>query len=86
MKNKGEDNVNHPKHYTQNNIECIEAIESATGDGFEAYLQGSIIKYLWRYKFKNGSEDLEKAEFYLKMLIRKTKKTEMDYEDNFFSR
>ena len=50
------DNVNHPPHYNQQNIECIDAIQCATGDGFENYLQGNIIKYIWRYNYKNGTE------------------------------
>lgn len=63
------DVVNRPKHYNQSGIECIDAIKAATGDGFEFYLQGNILKYLWRYKYKNGAEDLKKAEWYLKKLI-----------------
>ena len=39
------------------------------GDGFEPYLQGNIAKYLWRYKYKNGLEDLKKAQWYLNKLI-----------------
>ena len=63
------DNVNHPSHYNQSGIECIEAIKACTGDGFENYLQGNIMKYLWRYKYKNGIEDLKKAQWYLTRLI-----------------
>ena len=44
-------------------------VDAATGDGFEHYLQGNIIKYLWRYRYKNGIEDLKKARFYLDKLI-----------------
>jgi hypothetical protein len=63
------DMVNSPPHYNQQGIECIEAIEAACGDGFEYYLQGNILKYLWRYRYKNGTEDLEKAKWYLEKLI-----------------
>jgi len=63
------DMVNHPPHYNQRNIECIDAIEAATDLGFEYYLQGNIIKYMWRYKYKNGVEDLKKAKWYLDKLI-----------------
>ena len=63
------DIVNAPPHYTQSNIECIEAIKSALGDGYEYYLQGVIIKYMWRFRDKNGIEDLKKAEWYLKEII-----------------
>ena len=64
-----DDNINHPKHYNQIGIECIDAIQEVTGEGFEGYLQGNVMKYLWRYKYKNGTEDLEKAQWYLKKLI-----------------
>ena len=68
-----EDMVNHPPHYTQGGIECIEAIKAATTglDGFEAYVTGTAIKYLWRWKHKNGIEDLEKAQWYINQLIEK---------------
>tara|TARA_Y100000004_G_C8894778_1_gene403639 strand:+ start:585 stop:842 length:258 start_codon:yes stop_codon:yes gene_type:complete len=64
------DNVNSPSHYTQSAIECIEAIKSATGEGFSDYCQGNIIKYVWRYKQKNGVEDLKKCQWYLRELIK----------------
>ena len=64
-----EDMVNNPAHYNKAGIECIEAIRAATGDGYEYYLQGNIMKYLWRYRYKNGTEDLEKAQWYLSKLI-----------------
>ena len=67
------DNINRPSHYRKNRIECIDAIKSSLGDGYESYLVGNIIKYMWRYRHKNGLEDLEKAQWYLKELI-KTKK------------
>ena len=67
------DAVNHPTHYTNGKVECIDAIESAvTGlDGVEAVLTGHIIRYVWRWKQKGGVEDLRKAEWYLKRLIKK---------------
>lgn len=65
------DMINSPSHYTSGNIECIDAIKEATKhlDGFEGYLTGNIIKYLWRYKHKNGVEDLRKAAWYLDRLV-----------------
>ena len=69
MKTK-EDMVNNPSHYNQAGIEAIDAIRAATGEGFEYYLQGNILKYLWRYRYKNGVEDLKKAEWYLREMIR----------------
>jgi len=63
------DMVNSPPHYNKAGIECIDAIAAATGDGYEHYLQGNIIKYLWRYRYKNGTEDLKKAQWYLAKLI-----------------
>tara|TARA_R100000697_G_scaffold62326_1_gene75241 strand:+ start:210 stop:521 length:312 start_codon:yes stop_codon:yes gene_type:complete len=66
---KKNDMVNHPPHYNKAGIECIDAIAAATGDGYEHYLQGNIMKYLWRYRYKNGTEDLKKAQWYLGKLI-----------------
>ena len=63
------DMVNHPPHYNKQGIECIDAISAALGDGMEYYLQGNIIKYLWRYRYKNGIEDLKKAKWYLEKMI-----------------
>ena len=63
------DMVNNPPHYNQAGVECIEAIRAATDEGYQYYLQGNIIKYLWRYRYKNGVQDLEKAKWYLDKLI-----------------
>jgi|TARA_R100001460_G_scaffold64826_3_gene105139 hypothetical protein len=64
-----QDMVNSPPHYNKSGIECIEAIKAMTGEGFQFYLQGNIMKYLWRYRYKNGVEDLKKAKWYLSELI-----------------
>tara|TARA_R100000654_G_scaffold56917_1_gene83311 strand:- start:1736 stop:2044 length:309 start_codon:yes stop_codon:yes gene_type:complete len=69
LSGKKDDMVNHPPHYNKAGIETIDAIKAMTGDGFEFYLQGNIMKYLWRYRYKNGVEDLKKAEWYLAKLI-----------------
>ncbi len=47
-----------------------------TGGDYEGYLRGSILKYLWRYPLKGGSEDLEKAQKYLGWLIDFVQKKE----------
>ena len=78
---KDKDMVNSPPHYNKYGVECIEAIQSATGEGYEYYLQGNIIKYLWRYRYKNGVQDLEKAQWYLSRLIEIKKKTDSDQAD-----
>ena len=62
------DTIN-PSHYKQGDVECIDAIKSATGDGFTGYLTGNVLKYVWRWKLKNGIEDLKKARWYLERLI-----------------
>jgi len=64
------DMVNKPPHYNNGDIETIDAIQSALGDGFEFYLQGNILKYVWRYRHKNNVEDLKKAQWYLNKLIK----------------
>lgn len=64
------DNVNHPKHYTQGGIECIDALAAATNGlvGIEAVDTANALKYLWRWKYKNGVEDINKAIWYLNHL------------------
>ena len=61
------DNINQPKHYTKAKIEPIDFINAHDMD----FLEGNIIKYIARYKYKGGIEDLEKAEFYLRMLLQR---------------
>ena len=63
------DNVNSPSHYNQAGIECIDAIKASLGDGYQDYCKGNVMKYLWRYKYKNGIEDLKKAQWYLNSMI-----------------
>lgn len=63
------DSVNHPSHYCAGRVECIEGIKAALGDEFPAYCQGNVLKYVWRWKFKGGLEDLKKAQVYLRWMI-----------------
>ena len=69
---KTNDAVQHPSHYTQGKVECIEALESATAglSGIEAVCTANAIKYLWRYKHKNGVQDVKKAQWYINHLIK----------------
>jgi hypothetical protein len=73
---KPSDPVNHPKHYTKGDVECIDALAAATIDltGMEAVCTANAIKYLWRWKHKNGVEDLNKARFYIDKLINELQK------------
>ena len=71
-----DDMVNHPPHYNKYGVECIDALRAATGEGFEYYLQGNVIKYMWRYRYKNGIEDLKKANWYLELMIAEKQNNE----------
>jgi len=65
------DPVSHPSHYTRGAVECIDAIKSALGDeGFVDYCIGNSIKYLFRWRNKNGLEDLKKAQWYVNEAIK----------------
>lgn len=67
----GRDAVNNPAHYTTGGIECIDAMQAMLSrEEFIGYLRGNIFKYQWRYKHKNGVEDLRKADWYAQRLIR----------------
>ena len=64
------DEINHPSHYTQGGIECIDAIEAAlTPEELRGYLKGNCLKYLWRERGKGGNKDIEKAEWYIRRLL-----------------
>jgi hypothetical protein len=69
------DNVNHPSHYNQGGIECIDALNAmVTGypDPVGAVMAWQVVKYIWRHPFKaNPVEDLKKAQFYLDRLIQR---------------
>jgi hypothetical protein len=67
----GDDPVNHPSHYTQGGIECIDAIKASMSDlEFQGYLKGNAIKYLWRFRQKGKPvQDLRKACWYLDRLM-----------------
>jgi len=65
------DLVNHPPHYKQGDIECLDAIKaSMPHQQFIGYLKGNQMKYVWRYEHKGGLEDLKKAQFYLERLVK----------------
>lgn len=73
----GFDMVNHPKHYkAKNGMEVIDVIEAFTAnlEGYEATHTGNVIKYICRWKEKNGLEDLRKAQWYLNRLIENIEK------------
>lgn len=58
--------VDHPPHYNQAGIECIEAIQAAlTPEEFKGYCKGNNFKYTWRENYKGKDEDLAKAAWYL---------------------
>lgn len=63
------DSVNSPTHYCRGGLECIEVIKAElTPEQYIGYLYGNVTKYLWRYQYKNGLEDLKKAAHYLRWL------------------
>lgn len=61
-----------PEYYANGNLECIDVIETMCGkSGVLDFEIGNVLKYIWRYKDKNGVEDLKKARTYLDMAINK---------------
>ena len=70
-KPKTSDPVGAPDHYNKGAIEAIEAIKASMHpQEYKGYLKGNCLKYLWRYEYKNGVEDLRKARVYLDWLIK----------------
>lgn len=64
--------VSHPSHYqSETGLETIDVIEAFTFDlkGIEAVDTGNVLKYMCRWKSKNGLQDLKNAAWYLDHLI-----------------
>lgn len=77
--NTNKDMINHPDHYqSANGLEVIDVIKEFTSglEGIEATDTGNILKYICRWKKKNGVEDLKKAKWYLEHLIDYVESTE----------
>lgn len=72
------DAVSHPSHYTSGGIECIDCIKAALGENFMGFLIGNVIKYAYRYKDKNGAEDLRKGMKYLEWAIKELENDKVD--------
>lgn len=73
--------VSHPNHYrSASGLEVIDAIEAFTEDlnGIEAVDTANVLKYICRWKHKNGKQDLEKAMWYLQHLIEHIEKEEFE--------
>ena len=68
----------HPKHYERGGMTCADAMrammygQDVTNQ--EAYWWGCAFKYLWRWREKNGVEDLEKARECIRLLIEETER------------
>ena len=63
--------INKPPHYNKGGIEAIDYIKQQLGSGFKGYLEGNVLKYIHRHKYKNNpKQDLEKAKWYLERLIQ----------------
>lgn len=64
------DNVNHPLHYTQGGIECIDAMESAYGtEAVIHFCMCNAFKYQWRFNKKNKEEDIRKCQWYQNKML-----------------
>lgn len=79
------DMVNHPPHYiSETGLEVIDVIEAFTFNlkGIEATDTGNVIKYICRWKEKNGIEDLKKAQWYINHLIKHLEKLEGESDES----
>lgn len=61
------DKIKNPKHYIANSIEPIDFIIANKLN----FCEGNVIKYICRWRLKNGVEDLKKAKQYIDFLIEK---------------
>ena len=59
--------VNHPSHYNKGKYECLDVMIDVFGkEAVQTFCLLNSFKYVWRSKQKNGMEDIQKANFYLK--------------------
>lgn len=83
IKATANDPVNNPSHYNTGGIECIEAMQAMLStEEFIGYLRGNGLKYRWRFRYKNGIEDLRKAEWYDKKLLTFIIEQDVDIKGN----
>jgi uncharacterized protein DUF3310 len=65
------DMVNHPPHYGQGDIECVDAIRAMlTAEEFRGWCKGNVVKYIWRERHKGGDESLNKGGWYLTEAVK----------------
>ena len=76
ISDEAHDAVNRPAYYNKGGVECIAAVKAAVSnlDGIEAHATASALQYLWRWREKNGVEDLRKARWYLDVMIEEASK------------
>ena len=68
--------VHRPPHYNQGGMEAIDYIKQQLGDGIVDYCEGNVMKYLHRWRFKNGVQDLKKARWYLNKMVEEQEAVE----------
>lgn len=80
------DPVNHPDHYTQGSIECIDAmIETQGVQAVQNYCICNAFKYIWRHNSKNNDQDIQKAKWYIdKYLELAGEPDKQPNDDRFF--
>lgn len=69
-----------PDHYQTKGMECIDFIEEM-GIDLESFCVGNAIKYIYRYRNKNGAEDLLKAAWYLNYIANRLMEEEVYVEN-----
>lgn len=77
--------VNHPSHYNQGDMECIDGIVGAFGkDEAVVFCKINAFKYLWRLGYKDDeAQEIGKIKWYLDKYLELKKKglTERQIKD-----
>ena len=71
-KDEDDDSVNHPLHYNNGDVECIDAVRSAFGsDELKVFCKINALKYIWRSSLHKDGYDinLRKAIWFLRMSL-----------------
>lgn len=79
--NEKKEMVHHPDHYqSSSGLEVKEVMKAFTENlvGYEAVYTSNVIKYICRWKKKDGLKDLKKAREYINFLIEEVENEEKE--------
>ena len=81
------DNVNHPAHYNTGKYESIDVMVETQGvNAVKNFCICNAFKYIYRHRFKNGTEDIKKAIWYLNKYVELNELTTNEVESKLMGK